>query len=119
MLPNQNRMKTRYEFNLTRFLANKLDQKIFTPYFSIFYVKPNDYSGESHIGIVVSKKTHKSAVKRNRIKRRTREIIRLNLDKIVKDTWLVIVPKVTVLDEKYEKISSNLIESLQKHHLSR
>lgn len=119
MLPQNNRMKTRYEFNLTRFLANKLNQKIFTPNFSIFYVSPNDYEGPSRFGIIVSKKTHKSAVKRNRIKRRIRELIRANLDNIVDDTWFVIVPKIKVLDENYEKISSEFIKVLQEHNLTR
>lgn len=126
MLPAENRMLTKYEFNLTRFLANKLQNdpeaqagKIFTKNFTIFYLKPLNYEGAVRVGIAVSTKTHKSAVKRNRIKRRVREIIRLNLDKMVPSHWIVIHPKASILDLTYEEISFELIKTLQKYDLSR
>ena len=39
-------------------------------------------SGDIRVAVVVSKKVHKSAVKRNRIRRRVFEVIRTNFDEL-------------------------------------
>jgi len=46
---------------------------------------PLDYDGESHVKVAfsVSKKTFKSAVKRNKIKRQMREVFRLNKSDLI------------------------------------
>lgn len=48
----------------------------FGTYIKIYY-KPNELNN-SRLGLIVSKKTHKSAVKRNYMKRLLRELFRLN-----------------------------------------
>lgn len=51
------------------------------PWFLIHYApaaKPHDSSSaEAHLGVVVSRKVHRSAVERNRIRRQVRESFRL------------------------------------------
>jgi len=64
------RLKTADEFSSV-FLFRKTR---YTPYFKIHF-KPNDI-GCSRLGLIVSKKIHKRAVKRNYMKRLIRELFR-------------------------------------------
>ena len=68
----------------------------------------------TRFAVVVSKKVEKSAVLRNRIRRRVYEIIRKNLDKIPKERdYIVVIFSRDVLNMKYmevEKILGELVE---------
>ncbi|NLM06049.1 MAG: ribonuclease P protein component [Tissierellia bacterium] len=75
-----------------------------SPYFTLTYLDNN--KDETRIGIAVSKKTGNS-VKRNRIKRRMREIIRKNYSKIKKGFDLVIVMR-----DKSESLSFSELEGI-------
>ncbi len=69
------------------------------------------------LAIVVSKKVHKSAIVRNRIRRRLYEIIRLNQDKIIApyDIALIIFSPVVaeIEPEKLEKLILDLLKKAQ------
>lgn len=72
----------------------------------------NKHRSEPRIAVVVSKKVIKSAVKRNRIRRRVYEAIRLELPKINKQLDLVIIvvsPELVTLpyDEIQQLIGSS------------
>lgn len=76
MVPAKNRLKTDQDFQR---LARK-GRSVSVPAITLKYI-PNGLQF-SRFGFVVSVKTDKRAVVRNRVKRRIREIIRLKLAKI-------------------------------------
>lgn len=119
MLPKQNRLTSKYEFNKARYLANKNKTKSTTPLFQIFYSTINDYNGPTKVGIVVSNKICKSAVKRNKLKRIYREVIKNNFDKMGEGYWVVVHPSAKSLKKTYEEINSDFDQALQKISLSR
>lgn len=53
------------------------------------------------VGVVASKKIGKS-VKRNRAKRRLREIVRLSQHEIPKDIWIVLIARREILNVKFK-----------------
>lgn len=110
MLKKANRLVSGYEFNKVRRFGNKYT----TRYFHIFWLQPRNYSGPTKIGIVVSNKFHKSAVKRNRVRRVFREVVQHSLPQIKDNLWLVLHPKFFTIDKGYEEINSEFIAVLQK-----
>ncbi len=74
----------------------------------------NDNNPVCRLGLVVSRRTEKSAVKRNKFKRRIREIFRLNKYNIKKGTDIVVVATKDVIHKKYKVLEKNFIECLKK-----
>lgn len=73
----------------------------------------------SRFGIIVSNKVSKKATKRNSVKRKIREIIRLNLSKFKKgyDVVIIVSPKIIDEDEKilkYDEIEKYIINVIKK-----
>ena len=64
--------------------------------------------GFTRMAVVVSKKVEKSAVGRNRIRRRIYEVLRINIDLIPKKRDYIFV----VYDKKVAKIPFNELEKL-------
>ena len=111
MLRRKNRLTSKFEFNVTRKHGTYYEGQ----YFHIYFLKPRNYKGPTKVGIVVSTKTAKKATKRNRVKRVFREVVRKNFEKIDRgDLWVVIHPKVSSLDKKYEEVSTDFNKILQK-----
>jgi ribonuclease P protein component len=110
MLKKENRMKTRFQFNITRDKGSHQKGR----FFHIFVFKPDNYSGPAQYGIVVSTKVTKKAVERNRIKRLYREVIRANSVLVSDNLWVVIQPMTSSLGKNYEEISTDFIETIQK-----
>jgi len=73
---------------------------------SIKWISPNNRP-KTRVAVVVSKKVHKSAVTRNRIRRRIFEIIRRNIDQITTPSDIVI----TVFDDSLADISHDKLET--------
>lgn len=115
MLKKENRLRTRYEFYKVRRFGKKFEN----PLFNLFVLDAKGYSGSSRIGIVVSNKLEKRAVKRNRIKRVFREVIRLNFDKIQSGYWIVVYPKKEALEKNYEEINTEFNKVIQEVFISR
>jgi ribonuclease P protein component len=110
MLQKQSRMKTRYQFNITRDKGIHHKGK----YFHVFVLKPLNYKGPTQYGIVISTKVTKKAVERNRVKRLYREVIRANKVLVQDNLWVVIQPTKSSLEKNYEEISTDFIETIQK-----
>lgn len=70
------------------------------------------YANNRHKGVlvavVISKKVHKSSVVRNRIRRRTYEIIRKNLSNIKKNSSLII----SVYSDRYANVKNEELEQI-------
>ena len=82
--------------------------------FFLSFLDHKEYSGPTKFGIVVPVKTHKSAVVRNKLKRITRELVRNNLDTMKEGYWVVIYPKVEILEKSNEEISAAFTKALQR-----
>lgn len=83
----------------------------------LYYIE-NKNRTHSRFAIVVTKKVHKSAVKRNRIRRRIYEIVRLELDNI-KNPYDFIITVFTpdLLEIEHEQLKKQITELLAKEKL--
>lgn len=71
--------------------------------------------GFTRVAVVVSKKVAKSAVERNRIRRRIYEALRLNFDLVPKKTdYIFVVYSKAIKELKFEKLESLLGELVQE-----
>ena len=77
----------------------------------ILYVRINKLE-ESRLGITITKKIG-NAVVRNKIRRRIKEIYRLNSYRIKNGYDLVFIPKKNVVDISYKELDSALIHILK------
>jgi ribonuclease P protein component len=73
------------------------------------------------IGFVVGKKVHKSAVKRNRVKRQMREVVRLLLkDNTIRvGSMIIFMAKSSILEASYGDIEKDIKALLKKAKLMR
>ena len=81
-----------------------------------FIVRLQSSEEESNkFGTVISRKFHKQAVKRNKVKRRIHEAIRNNLEKLDNQTTveIVLIPKKICLDKDYHEIKEDIIYTLE------
>lgn len=111
MLPAKNRLKKSAEFDKVykggRFFGIK---------FLNFKFKENNLA-VSRFGFVVSLKVHKKSTKRNLLKRRMREVIRLNLDEIRPGYDVVISAKPGSAGMEYQDVEKNILFALGKIEL--
>lgn len=107
MLPKLNRLKKRKDFERV------LGRGILLREDFLFLKKIENNLSFSRIGFIVSQKISKKAVIRNRIKRRLREIIRLNLPIIKSGYDFVFFTKKGIEDKQFSEIK-NEVEKLIK-----
>ena len=104
MLPKENRLKKRIAFTATYRTGVSYHKDGIT----VFCGKKKTTETPTKIGFVVSKKIHKRAVKRNRIKRLMRESVRLyikdceNFD--TKYMSLIFVASSRLLDKNFKEV---------------
>ena len=113
MLPKEYRLKKRTAFNAT-YKTNKAIHKDGITMF-IGKEKHNEYP--TKIGFVVSKKFHKRAVKRNRIKRLMRESYRLLIkDGCVSDKYisLIFVASGKLLGKNFNEVDNTMRKLVYK-----
>ena len=113
MLPKQYRLKKRSAFKATYKVKNSSHSGGVTLFAGIFKKNPEDVT---KVGFVVSKKTHKRAVKRNRLKRLMRESYRLllksnELGESQKYLSLIFVGGEHALDKNFDEIQ-NIVKTL-------
>lgn len=69
----------------------------------------DNVKGFTRIAVVVSKKVEKSAVKRNRIRRKIYEILRINLDSIPKERdYIFVVYSNDILKMSFKELEKNI-----------
>ena len=115
MLPKQYRLKKRSAFKATYKVKNSSHSGGVTLFAGI---KKKDDS-QTKVGFVVSKKVHKRAVKRNRLKRLMRESYRLylkegNLGQSQNYLSLVFVGTEKALGKSYEQINKSVQKVLEQ-----
>lgn len=113
MLPKQYRLKNKYAFNATYRVKNSSHKGGVTLFAGILKKNLDDIT---KVGFVVSKKTHKRAVKRNRLKRLMRESYRLllksgELGQSQKYLSLIFVGGEHALDKNFDEIQ-NIVKTL-------
>ena len=113
MLPNDYRLKKRAAFSATYRTGKTLHKDGVTVF--IGKEKTNDYP--TRVGFVVSKKIHKRAVKRNRIKRLMRESYRLLIKEgAVSDKYisLIFVASSQLLGKSFNDIDNSIRKLVYK-----
>jgi len=114
MLSKENRLTDDYDFKRVR----RLSKAVSGPYFNIAVAKQKEkksnLKGESRFGFVISKKTEKTAVGRNRIKRMLREIVKHHIDKFPRGLDVVLIVKRGIITKNYEEVSSSFNKVLSK-----
>ena len=117
MLPKKYRLKNNSAFTATYKLKNTVANKYFLLYLGTKVIDKEIQNLK--IGFVVSKKFHKRAVKRNRIKRLLREVIRLkiknnNLLDAQKLRSMIFIAKPPSLDLDYKSTEIAVTELLER-----
>ena len=118
MLPRQYRLKKKSAFNATYRIKNSTHRGGVTLFVGL---PKKDEQIATRVGFVVSKKTHKRAVKRNRLKRLMRESYRIllkenNLGKSQQFMSLIFVGGENALGKDFaemKKIIKHLLEGIK------
>ena len=108
MLPNKFRLKKRIAFTATYRTGVSFHKDGIT----VFCGKKKNNDTPTKIGFVVSKKIHKRAVRRNRIKRLMRESVRLYIKSFdsfdTKYMSLIFVASTKLLDKNFQEIDCGI-----------
>lgn len=112
MLKKENRLKKRSAFAATYKIGNSFHKNGIT----MFLGKEKDNDSPTKFGFVVSKKIHKRAVKRNRIKRLMRESVRLILKEkpVSRYISVIFVASSKLLDMGFNEIDSSIKKMAEK-----
>jgi ribonuclease P protein component len=115
MLPKQYRLKKRSAFKATYKVKNSSHSGGVTLFAGI--VKKEDYP--TKVGFVVSKKVHKRAVRRNRLKRLMRESYRLllkdgSLGNSQKYMSLIFVGTEKAMDKPFDEIKKSIKKLVER-----
>ena len=113
MLPKENRLKRRSAFAATYRIGNSFHKDGIT----MFLGKEKSDDNPTKYGFVVSKKIHKRAVKRNRIKRLMRESMRLIIkEKQFENRYMsvIFVASSRLLDKDFSEIDASMKSLAEK-----
>lgn len=108
MLSRQYRLQKDKDFELVF-----KEGKIFSSKFLFLKLRKNNLK-DSRFGFILSKKISKKSTVRNKIKRKLREIIRKDLDKIRAGFDVVIVVKPEIISKNYRDMSIEIEKLLGK-----
>lgn len=77
----------------------------------VLYVKKNDI-GNTRVGYSITKKIG-NAVTRNKIRRRMKEIYRLNFNGVKDNYDLILIPKKNIVDISYKELENAMLHILK------
>lgn len=109
MLPRKYRLRNTKNFDRVKSEGKVIQSKNFG--LAVFKRKDKE---SSKFGFVVSTKISKKAVDRNKTKRRLREEVRKNLDKIKSGHDVVFLAKGRILDEDKEELAKEVLMAFKK-----
>ncbi len=104
-------LSKKYRFKNFDFKKFQKSNKISNEVFTLMKIQPENNIPK--FSIIVDKKNIKKATKRNKIKRKIYEAIRLNLDKIPLGYYLIKVKK-DISNEDFKSIEDRLIKLFRK-----
>ena len=81
--------------------------------FMLLSVLPNVAEGVARIGIVTSRRVG-GAVDRNRVRRRLREIVRAERERLLPGMWFVIVARQRAVDAAFADLRAELLRLAQR-----
>ena len=116
MLKQVNRLKSKRAYTATYNNKNVVSNEIIILYAGKI---KTDKNCPTRVGFVVSKKVHKRAVKRNKIKRLIRENVRLmlkNQELVELNSYqsLIFMAKENILDKSFEEIRNTILILMDK-----
>ena len=103
------RLRLRSEFQAVYTRGKRTRGKIMT---LIIYFPQEEHSFKA--GLTVRKKFYKRAVDRNKIKRRLREIVRLNREKLPDNVWIVMHAEPGILNVSWQTLENEFNELCMK-----
>ncbi len=111
MLPYQNRVTDKYDFNRLR----RFGKTYTTPLLLLSYFKDQkNQTAPSKIGIIVNNKIDKRAVVRHRIKRLVLTCVQKRLSSFGLGYFVVFVAKPSIVGKNYEEVSSCINKALSE-----
>lgn len=102
--PRNERLQSRYDFE-----AVYSGRRIFGEYFILYY-KYDSSLLHRKIGFTVSKKVSRSAVKRNKLKRRLREVYRCNKNILPVGLYVLVRSLPKAIEADFHEIHSEIIK---------
>lgn len=111
MLPKENRLKKKKDFERVFKKGRGINQG-----FLFLKFQKNNFE-ESRFGFLVSQKVSKKAVVRNKIKRRLRGLISLNLSQIKKGNDVVLVTRPGLEKKDFQEIKEMINKIFKKANL--
>ena len=107
--PRERRLRKKKEFHQ----VFQEGRKIVRPSIVVFILPRDEEAGPSRLGLAVSRKIGK-AYRRNREKRRLREIFRLNQHLFARPCDVVIVARQGILTRSYYQLQRDYLRALEK-----
>jgi len=92
-------------------LLSQKGRPVFGPFFTLRFRQSQE---PTKVGFVVSTKIFKRANKRNRVKRRLREVLRLVQDQWPKNMDLLFVAKAEALEAPFEDLTASVLRTFEK-----
>ncbi|MEN9231616.1 MAG: ribonuclease P protein component [Thermostichus sp. DG02_5_bins_236] len=115
MLPAHHRLRQRRAFQVIYQAGQRRSSSGLT---LLFHPMPLELAGiPSQVGLVISKKVSKSAVRRNRLRRQLREILRSLCPNLKPGYRLLLIPKASVLSCSWEQLQAEVQRLLRKADL--
>lgn len=115
MLPTRHRLRERRAFQMLYEVGQRRSSSGLTLLFHPMSVQPEGIP--SQVGLVISKKVSKSAVKRNRLRRQLREILRPLCPNLKPGYRLLWIPKTSLLTYSWQELRAEVHRLLQKADL--